>query len=99
MNGTPAVSIIIPVYNAEKYLAETLQSVRAQTFQDFEIILVDDGSTDGTSEIIDKFSDRAICLKNDHRGPASSRNLGLEAARGSLIAFLDAEGNLTWSAQ
>ena len=91
MNGTPAVSIIIPVYNAEKYLAETLESVLAQTFQDFEIILVDDGSTDGTSEIIDKFSDRAICLKNDHRGPASSRNLGLEAARGSLVAFLDAD--------
>ena len=91
MNGTPAVSIIIPVYNAEKYLAETLQSVLAQTFRDFEIILVDDGSTDGTSEIIDKFSDRAICLKNDHRGPASSRNLGLEAAQGSLIAFLDAD--------
>src|SRR5438067_1269450 len=91
MSGSPSVSIIIPVYNAKKYLEETLQSVLAQTFQQFEIILVDDGSTDGTSEIIEKFSDRAICLKNDHRGPASSRNLGLQAARGSFIAFLDAD--------
>ena len=91
MSSSPAVSIIIPVYNAQKYLEETLQSVLAQTFQDFEIILIDDGSTDGTPEIIEKYSDRTICLKNDHRGPASSRNLGLEAARGSLIAFLDAD--------
>ena len=91
MNESPLVSVVIPAFNAEKYIDKTLQSVLKQTFQDFEIVVVDDGSTDNTRVILERYSERVICLSNDHRGPANSRNRGLDAARGSLIAFLDAD--------
>lgn len=87
----PTVSVIIPVYNGEKYISQTLDSVFAQTFQDFEVIVVDDGSTDGTEAALRPYAGRIILLKNDHGGPAASRNLGINAARGDLVAFLDAD--------
>jgi glycosyltransferase involved in cell wall biosynthesis len=87
----PKVSVIIPVYNGQEYIAATLETVFAQTFRDFEVIVVDDGSTDRTEAILERFGDKISLLKNSHRGPASSRNLGLEVSRGSLIAFLDSD--------
>lgn len=87
----PQVSVIIPVYNGEKYIAQALDSVFAQTFRDFEIIVIDDGSTDRTESILRQYGDKIVYLKNDHGGPASSRNLGISVARGDFIAFLDAD--------
>jgi glycosyltransferase involved in cell wall biosynthesis len=87
----PTVSVIIPVYNGQEYVAATLESVFEQTFLDFEVIVIDDGSTDRTEAILERFHDKIILLKNSHKGPASSRNLGLEASRGSLVAFLDSD--------
>jgi glycosyltransferase involved in cell wall biosynthesis len=87
----PRVSVIVPVYNGQEYIAATLETAFAQTFQDFEVIVIDDGSTDRTEASLERFRDKITLLKNTHKGPASSRNLGLEASRGSLIAFLDSD--------
>ncbi|MEQ8688382.1 MAG: glycosyltransferase [Imperialibacter sp.] len=93
MNLDPAISVNIPVYNAVPYLQQTLMSVLAQTFQDFEIVLVDDGSVDNSAEIIESFSDSRIRLyRNDHnRGIAYTRNRLVQLSRGKYIAILDAD--------
>lgn len=86
------ISVIIPLYNKEKQIVHTLQSVLNQTFQDFEIVIVDDGSTDGSVSEVEKFSDsriRLIFQKN--AGVAAARNRGIEEVKGDLIAFLDAD--------
>src|SRR5260370_23775946 len=90
----PQVSVIIPVYNGEKYIAQALDSVFAQTFRDFEIIVIDDGSTDGTEAILRHYGDKIVYLKNDHGGPAFRRNPGISVARGGLLGFLRAHN--TW---
>lgn len=91
----PLVSIITPVYNASRWLPETLASVRAQTFSDWEQILVDDGSTDNSREIAEEAARtdaRFRLLRTPHNGgPSAARNYGLDAARGRFIAFLDAD--------
>lgn len=87
----PQVSVIIPVYNGENYIREALESVFAQTFRDLEVIVVNDGSTDRTEEYLRSYSGRIVYLTNGHKGPGPSRNLGIKAARGDLIAFLDAD--------
>ena len=86
----PAVSVIIPAYNAEAFLARAIRSVEAQSFQDFEIVVVDDGSTDRTAEIARGFS-RVRYVRGSHRGEAAARNRGLEEAQGELVAFVDAD--------
>lgn len=86
------ISVVIPLYNKEKQIAHTLQSVFKQTFQDFEVVIVDDGSTDGSVAVVEKFSNsriRLICQKN--AGVSAARNRGIEEAKGNLIAFLDAD--------
>lgn len=86
------ISVVIPLYNKEKQIAHTLQSVLNQTFQDFEIVIVDDGSTDGSIGEVKKFTDpriRLICQKN--AGVSAARNRGIEEAKSDLIAFLDAD--------
>lgn len=86
------ISVVIPLYNKEKQIAHTLQSVLNQTFQDFEIVIVDDGSTDGSVAEVKKFTDlriRLICQTN--AGVAAARNRGIEEAKSDLIAFLDAD--------
>lgn len=86
------ISVVIPLYNKEKQIAHTLQSVFHQTFQDFEVVIVDDGSTDRSVAEVDKFNDsriRLICQKN--AGVSAARNRGVEEAKGNLIAFLDAD--------
>lgn len=84
----PLVSVIIPVYNGEKYLSETLDSVTAQTYTPYEIVLVDDGSTDGGAAIAKIYpSVRYFFQKNS--GIAAARNRAIEVAKGDLVAFLD----------
>lgn len=86
------ISVVIPLYNKEKQIAHTLQSVLNQTFQDFEVVIVDDGSTDGSVAVVEKFSNsriRLICQKN--AGVSAARNRGIEEAKSNLIAFLDAD--------
>lgn len=88
----PFFSVIIPAYNLEKYIATTIQSVLAQTFQDFEIIIVNDGSTDETVFIIQSFHDQRIHLVSQLNGGVSrARNAGMKKARGFYIAFLDGD--------
>ena len=90
-----AVSVIIPVYNGERYLAESIQSVLAQTFQPAEIIVVDDGSIDTTAQIVANLADAASVpiryVYQTNQGPASARNRGLELSIGEFIAFQDAD--------
>jgi glycosyltransferase involved in cell wall biosynthesis len=90
----PKVSIIIPVYNVEKYLAECLDSVIGQTLRDIEIICVDDGSTDRSPEILDEYAkkdSRIIVTHQKNAGPGPARNVGLDLAKSEYIAFLDSD--------
>ncbi len=82
----------MPVYNAENTVGKTISSILCQSFQNFELIIVDDGSTDGTSRICGQFdSAKIVCLRQENAGPAAARNYGLTRARGSLICFVDAD--------
>ncbi len=88
----PKISIVIPVYNTEKYLQRCLDSVINQTFQDIEIICVDDGSTDGSSEILKKYNDERIkIIKQNKKGVSSARNAALEIVSGDYLLFLDSD--------
>lgn len=88
----PTLSIIIPAYNAEQTIAETIQSVLSQTYADFELILIDDGSYDATLSIVQQFSDQRIKLFSfANSGPQKSRNRGIDRAAGQYISFLDAD--------
>ena len=88
------LSIVIPVYNVEKYLRECLDSILNQAFQDFEIICVDDGSTDKSLEILQEYKrkdDRFVILQQRHSGAGSARNNGIRLAEGKYIQFLDSD--------
>ena len=88
----PLVSIIIPCYNAEKFITETIQSVLNQTFSEWELIILNDGSTDNSENKILQFQDKRIRYIPKHNtGVADTRNKGIELARGKYIAFLDAD--------
>ena len=87
----PLVSVIIPTYNRAWVLKEAVDSVLAQEFGDFELIVVDDGSTDATAELLAAYADRVRVLRQTNRGVSAARNAGIAAARGKLIAFLDSD--------
>lgn len=89
----PKISVIIPAYNAVPYIGETLGSVFAQTFADFEVVVINDGSpdTDEFERVLEPFRNRIRYLKQENRGASSARNAGLRAARGEFVAFLDAD--------
>lgn len=91
MSDTATISCIIPVYNAERYLGETLDSVFSQTYRPIEVIVVDDGSTDGTAALLAERDDQITVISQSNAGPANARNRGLEAARGDFIAFVDGD--------
>lgn len=93
----PLVSIIIPVYNAEAHISRCLDSVAGQTFQSIEVIIVDDGSVDNTSNIVDGYLRRYgwfRCIKQANRGPGEARNAGIAASRGKYLAFIDADDHV-----
>ena len=93
----PEVSVIIPVYNTEQFLGDCLNSVLTQTFIDFEIIAVDDGSTDNSAAIIEEFAkkdSRIVPLQQENKGPSEARNTGIKAARGNWITFVDSDDML-----
>ena len=90
----PAISVIIPMWNVEKYIGECLDSILNQTFQDFEIIVVDDCSTDNSCAVVEKFSDDRIKLirnKKNSGQPGASRNIGMNFAVGEYIYFMDSD--------
>ncbi len=87
----PLVSIIIPCYNAERYIAEAIDSALAQTYPKIEVIVIDDGSTDGSLAVIRSFGDRIRWETGPNRGACAARNRGIALARGALIQFLDAD--------
>ena len=95
MNERPTVSVIIPVFNGERFLAEAIDSVLVQTLPPKEIIVVDDGSTDRTSAVVSALSATASvpihASYQENQGPAAARNLGVARASGDMIAFLDAD--------
>lgn len=87
------VSVIIPAYNSERFIAETLNSVFAQTYRPLEVIVVDDGSTDRTAEVVEKYitGKTLIYWHQKNSGPSKARNTGISASKGGYIAFLDAD--------
>lgn len=92
------ISVVIPLYNKEKQIVAALQKVFEQTYQDFEIIIVDDGSTDGSISEVNKFSDsRVQLISQENAGVSMARNKGIENAKGKYIAFLDADDE--WDSQ
>jgi teichuronic acid biosynthesis glycosyltransferase TuaG len=96
VSSTPLVSVIVPVWNAEKYILATLESIRNQDFRDIEVLIVDDCSTDISPEIISKFCAkdsrfRYLRSPSNFGGPAGPRNIGLDAAKGEFVAFCDAD--------
>ena len=95
--GLPKISVIIPVYNAEKHLRCCIDSILSQTFTDFELLLIDDGSTDKSGEICDEYARKDKRVKASHKengGVSSARNLGLDKARGEWICFCDSDDGL-----
>ena len=93
----PEISVIIPVYNTEQFLGNCLSSVLAQTFTDFELIVVNDGSTDKSAAIIGEFAkkdSRIVPLQQENKGLSEARNTGIKAARGNWITFVDSDDML-----
>jgi glycosyltransferase involved in cell wall biosynthesis len=91
MGNSFLVSVIIPVYNCERYLAEAIESVLAQTYRPIEIIVVDDGSTDGSAEVVKAFGSSVHYCYQANSGIGGARNKGINLARGNFLAFLDAD--------
>lgn len=90
----PSISIIIPTYNEEKNIEKCISTLLTQSYKDFELIIVDDGSTDKTTDIINHFikkSKKIKLIKGEHRGPGFSRNLGAKKAKGKVLVFVDAD--------
>jgi glycosyltransferase involved in cell wall biosynthesis len=87
----PLISCIVPAFNAQRYLGETIDSILGQAYSPLEVIVVDDGSTDGTRDVVRPYGDRVRYLHQRNGGHAAARNLGLDAAGGAFVAFLDAD--------
>jgi len=87
----PRVSVIIPVYNRAELIAQAVESVLRQTFSDFELLVVDDGSSDGTWEALQRYGSRIRALRQEHQGASAARNLGIQTAAGEYLAFLDSD--------
>ena len=91
MAARPLISCIVVVYNGERFIAAAVDSVRAQSWRPIEIIVADDGSTDRTAEIVAGYGDEVRFVTQETAGPAATRNLGLAAATGEYVAFLDGD--------
>lgn len=96
--NNPQISVIVPVYNAEKWLRRCVDSILAQTFTDFELLLIDDGSTDGSPAICDEYAVKDSRVRVFHKpngGVSSARNLGLDHALGEWICFVDSDDRIS----
>ena len=91
MNGRPLISVMIGMYNAEPYIAEAIQSVLDQTYAPLELIVVDDGSTDASAEVVRSFGDAVRYERQERGGNGAARNRAVELAEGEYFAFLDAD--------
>jgi glycosyltransferase involved in cell wall biosynthesis len=94
MNNNPIISVIIPVYNVEKYLSQCLDSILGQTFTDFELLLVDDGTPDNSGLICDEYAEKDYRIRVFHQknlGASASRNIGIDNAKGEYIVFVDSD--------
>lgn len=89
--NTPIISIVMPVYNGDKYIRECIDSILSQTYIDFELIIINDGSTDTTQKIIESYKDERILLINNHHDFIDSLNIGISKAQGQYIARMDAD--------
>jgi glycosyltransferase involved in cell wall biosynthesis len=87
----PLISVIIPVFNGEKWIEQTINSVLSQTFKSYELIIINDGSTDNTEKVILDFNDKLIYRIKENGGQASARNLGIKLASGEYISFIDSD--------
>jgi len=99
--ASPKVSVIMPVYNGERHLAEALQSLKSQTFKDFECICIDDGGTDSSAAIVEGFAEddsRFRLIRQGNHGVATTRNRGLDESHGEYISFLDQDDALVSTA-
>ena len=97
-NTKPKISVIVPVYNVEKYLRRCVDSILTQTFTDFEVLLIDDGSTDGSGKICDEYAKKDKRVRVFHKengGVSSARNLGLDNVRGRYVTFVDADDKIS----
>lgn len=93
------LSIIVPVYNVEKYIRNCIDSILNQAFKDFELILVDDGSLDNSGKICDEYTlvdSRIVVVHKKNGGASSARNVGLDIARGKYITFVDSDDSIAW---
>lgn len=90
-SNRPLVSVIIPAFNAEKWIVETLTSVTNQTWNPLEVIVIDDGSTDATSELIKTYFPNVLCIRQENAGQASARNRAVTESSGEYLAFLDSD--------
>lgn len=93
MKNKPLVSVIIPTYNRKETISRSIQSVLNQTYENIEVIVVDDGSTDGTKEyVLEKYIDAVVYVENQRKkGPSGARNYGVQIANGEYIAFQDSD--------
>lgn len=91
MGASPLVSVIIPNYNYATYLGEAIESALGQSYPDVEVIVVDDGSTDGSEAVVRRYGERVRWLRQPRQGVSACRNLGVQVSRGALVAFLDAD--------
>jgi glycosyltransferase involved in cell wall biosynthesis len=87
----PTVSVVIPTYNSAAFLRGAIQSVLSQTYSDFEVIVVDDGSTDNTESVAHSFGDRVSYVKQENKGAGAARNHGIKRSQGKYVAFLDSD--------
>ena len=93
----PSISIIVPVYNSEKTLNRCVDSILSQTFQDWELLLIDDGSTDRSGKLCDEYALKDQRIKVFHKkngGVSSARNIGLDHAKGEWITFIDSDDEI-----
>ena len=95
MTEAPLVSVVIGAYDAERYLGEAIDSVLAQTHRPLELIVVDDGSTDGTAAVAESYGEPVRCIRQENGGMAASRNRAIPETRGEYLAFLDADDRFT----
>ena len=89
MSEPPAISVVVPIFNGERFLAEALDSILAQSYPSFEVIAADDGSTDGSRAVVEGYGGRVRWVSQPTAGPAATRNLGVREAHGDFLAFLD----------